>query len=78
MYNYQKKIERLNLNINFVKDNLKLLLQQLQEIDANGLNCQQIEQYLVELDQILTSLGFTTLLTDKIQGNVLEKDGKPT
>ncbi len=25
-----------------------------------------------------TSLGFTTLLTDKIQGNVLEKDGKPT
>ncbi|WP_338966461.1 MULTISPECIES: hypothetical protein [unclassified Spiroplasma] len=24
-----------------------------------------------------TSLGFTTLLTDKIQGNVLEKDGKP-
>ncbi len=25
-----------------------------------------------------TSLGFTILLTDKIQGNVLEKDGKPT
>ncbi|WP_419333945.1 hypothetical protein [Spiroplasma endosymbiont of Sarcophaga variegata] len=25
-----------------------------------------------------TSLGFTTLLTDKIQGNVLKKDGKPT
>ncbi|WP_338966489.1 MULTISPECIES: hypothetical protein [unclassified Spiroplasma] len=25
-----------------------------------------------------TSLGFTTLLTDKIKGNVLEKDGKPT
>ncbi|WP_348735830.1 hypothetical protein [Spiroplasma endosymbiont of Ammophila pubescens] len=25
-----------------------------------------------------TSFSFTTLLTDKIQGNVLEKDGKPT
>ncbi|UZQ29086.1 MAG: hypothetical protein OHM56_07575 [Spiroplasma phoeniceum] len=24
------------------------------------------------------SLCFTTLLTDKIQGNVLKKDGKPT
>ncbi len=56
MYDCQKKIELLNLNINFIKDNLKLLLQQLQEIDASGLNCQQIEQDLVELDQILTDL----------------------
>ncbi|PQP79560.1 hypothetical protein C6B38_00820 [Spiroplasma sp. ChiS] len=64
MYNYQKKIERLNLNINFVKNNLKLLLQQLQGIDASGLNCQQIEQYLVELDQILVNLENNPLVKE--------------
>ncbi|WP_425379928.1 hypothetical protein [Spiroplasma endosymbiont of Stenodema calcarata] len=56
MYNYQKKIERLSLNINFVKENLQLLLQQLKNIDASGLNCQAVEEYLQELNQILVDL----------------------
>ncbi|AGM25541.1 hypothetical protein [Spiroplasma chrysopicola] len=52
MYNYQKKIERLGININFIKENLAQLLTQLQSIDVSGLNCQEIEGYLVELDLI--------------------------
>ncbi|AGM26552.1 hypothetical protein SSYRP_v1c09650 [Spiroplasma syrphidicola EA-1] len=52
MYNYQKKIERLGININFIKENLAQLLTQLQSIDVSGLNCQEIEGYLAELDLI--------------------------
>ncbi|WP_338964527.1 hypothetical protein [Spiroplasma endosymbiont of Sarcophaga carnaria] len=64
MYNYQKKIERLSLNINFVKENLQLLLQQLKNIDASGLNCQAIEQYLQELNQILVDLETNPLVNE--------------
>lgn len=66
MYNYQKKIERLILNINFFKENLQLLLQQLKSIDASELNCQAIEQYLQELNQILVDLE-TNPLVDEFQ-----------
>ncbi|WP_283271923.1 hypothetical protein [Spiroplasma sp. SV19] len=64
MYNYQQKIERLSLNINFVKENLQLLLQQLKNIDASGLNCQAIEQYLQELNQILVDLETNPLVAE--------------
>ncbi len=64
MYNYQKKIERLSLNINFVKENLQLLLKQLKSIDASGLNCQAIETYLQELNQILIDLETNPLVAE--------------
>ncbi|AHF58287.1 hypothetical protein [Spiroplasma eriocheiris] len=56
MYNYQKKIEQLKININFVRENLTILLQQLKAIDASGLNCQQTEKYLKELDAIIAEI----------------------
>ncbi len=36
------------------------------------------DKIVAMIDANATIFSFTTLLTDKIQGNVLEKDGKPT